>query len=319
MKRRAVLALAGLTLAVGATSAATQVSDKPIRLIVPTPAGGPSDTIARALAKPLAKVLGQPVVVENKPGAGGALAAQAVMVAPADGHTLLWGLASMATLPMLHKSPPYRSMAQLEPVSIVGSLAFGLFVHPRVPAATVREFLSHVGTHPDQLSYATGTLGEYMATTQLLRSADARAVRVPYRGGPQLMPDLLAGRVQFNIGPLSGGLPHVRDGKLRLLAVLLPQRSTMAPETPTLAETGVASVTLPTWQALFAPPGTPRAVVDRIAREVTAALREPTLKAQLEQQGLLVQADGPAELARVLASDIERWQAFIRDFNIPQE
>jgi hypothetical protein len=111
MYRRAILALAGLTLAVGATSATAQVADKPIRLIVPTPAGGPSDTVARALAQPLAKVLGQPVVIENRPGAGGALAAQAVMAAPADGHTLLWGLASMATLPMLQKSPPFRSMS----------------------------------------------------------------------------------------------------------------------------------------------------------------------------------------------------------------
>jgi tripartite-type tricarboxylate transporter receptor subunit TctC len=318
MRLSAAIAVA-LCAALAASAAAAQVPVRPIRLVLPTPAGGPSDTAARALAQSLAKSLGQPVVIESKPGAGGALAAQAAMTAPPDGYTLLWGIASMATLPYLQKSAPFRSMTELTPVSLVGSFAFGLFVHPGVPAQSVGELIAHLRARPDQVNYATGTLGEYMAAAQLLKAGQAAAVRVPYRGGQQLMPDLLAGRVQFNIGPLSGGLPHVRDGKLRLLAVLTPQRSPLAPEVPTLAEAGIASVALPTWQAILAPPNTPREVVERLAREVDRALGDPALRRQLEQQGLQVQTAGPDALASTIARDAETWRNFVRDYDIPQE
>jgi putative tricarboxylic transport membrane protein len=299
--------------------ASAQYPSRPVRLVLPTPAGGPSDVAARALAQSLAKSIGQPIVIENKPGAGGAIAAQAVMTAPSDGYALLWGIASMATLPHVQKTAPFKSMAELTPVSLVGSFAFGVFVHPSVPAQSVSEFVAHLRARPDQVNYATGTLGEYMATAQFLKASGTSAVRVPYRGGQQLMPDLLAGRVQFNIGPLSGGLPHVRDGKLRLLAVLLPQRSPLAPDTPTLSEAGITSVTLPTWQAILAPPNAPRDVVERLAREITRSLGEAALRGQLEQQGLLVQAAGPEALAATIARDAETWRNFIRDYDIPQE
>jgi tripartite-type tricarboxylate transporter receptor subunit TctC len=225
----------------------------------------------------------------------------------------------MATLPLVQKSAPFQSMAELTPVSLVGSFAFGLFVHPGVPAQSVSEFVAYLRARPDQLSYATGTLGEYMAGARLLKASGTAALRVPYRGGQQLMPDLLAGRIQFNIGPLAGGLPHVRDGKLRLLAVLLPQRSALAPEVPTLEEAGIASVALPTWQAILAPPNTPRAVVERLSREVARSLGEAGLRGQLEQQGMLVQATGPEALAATIARDLETWRTFVRDYNIPQE
>jgi tripartite-type tricarboxylate transporter receptor subunit TctC len=302
-----------------AAPVAAQYPAKPVRLVLSTPAGGPSDTAARALAHSLAKSLGQPVVVENKPGANGAIAIQAVMAAPPDGYTLLWGIASMATLPLVQKSAPFQSMAELTPVALVGSFAFGLFVHPSVPAQSTSEFVSYLRARPDQLNYGTGTLGEYMAGARLLKTSGTAALRVPYRGGQQLMPDLLAGRIQFNIGPLSGGLPHVRDGKLRLLAVLLPQRSALAPDTPTLDEAGITSVVLPTWQAILAPPNTPREVVERLSRDVARSLGEAGLRGQLEQQGLLVQAAGPEALAATIARDVETWRTFVRDYNIPQE
>jgi tripartite-type tricarboxylate transporter receptor subunit TctC len=133
------------------------------------------------------------------------------------------------------------------------------------------------------------------------------------------MPDLLAGRIQFYIGPLSGGLPHVREGKLRLLAVLLPQRSPLVPDTPTLDEAGISAVVLPTWQAILAPANTPREVVERLSREVARSLGEAGLRGQLEQQGLLVQAVGPEALAATIPRDVETWRTFVRDYNIPQE
>lgn len=311
----------GLALVLGLTAhlATAQTSSKPVRLIVPTPPGGPSDTAARTLATALAKGLGQPVIVENRPGAGGAIAAQAVMTAAPDGHTLLWGLASMAGLPALQKSPPYQSMNELVPVALVGRFAFALFVHPDVPARTVADLVAYGRSNPDKLNYATGTLGEYMAMVQLLKATGMNSLRVPYKGGVQLMPDLITGRIQLNIGPVSSGLQHVKDGKLRMLAVLLPDRVPVAPDVPTLAESGVQIAGLPTWQALFAPPGTSPELAGRLAREVARALADPELRAKLEQQALQVQSATREGLAKTVAQDAEAWRAFVRENNVPQE
>jgi tripartite-type tricarboxylate transporter receptor subunit TctC len=318
--RRVLLKIClSLCAALSGTTAAAQYPNKPIRIVVLTPPGGPSDAAARAVGQALSKSLGQPVVIENKPGAGGAIAAQAVLAAPADGYTLLWSIASMAGIPMLQKSSPFQSLAEFTPVSLGGSFAFGLYTHPGVPARSVAELNSHIRANPDKLSYGTGTLGEYMAMAQLLKATGGSALRVPYRGGAQLMPDLLSGRIQLNVGPLSNGLPHVKENKLRLLAVLLPRRTPLAPDVPTMAESGLASVSLPTWQALLAPPKTPSEIVERVAREVAGAVRDPALKATLEQQGLLVEGSTPAALAAVIARDTETWRSFVREYNIPQE
>ena len=314
--------LAAATLALSLLTpfaAQAQTGGKPIRLYVPTPAGGPSDTAARLVAQRLAAATGQAVIVENRPGAGGALAAQAVMTAPADGHTLLWGLASMAGIPMLQKSPPYQSMLEMAPVALVGRFTFALFVHPEIPSRTLTELTAYARANPGRLVYATGTLGEYMAGAQFIKAAGIDLLRVPYKGGAQLMPDLVAGRVQLNFGPLSSGLQHARDGKLRMVAVLQPERSAAAPETPTLKEAGVSGVDVPSWQALFAPPRTPAEVTERLAREIAAILRDPALRAQLEQQGLQPDAAGPQALAALVTRDTAAWRSFIRDHDIPQE
>jgi tripartite-type tricarboxylate transporter receptor subunit TctC len=319
MKRLLSLLLPALLATLAAFAVAAQPAGRPVRLVVPTPAGGPSDAAARSIAQALARSLGQPVIVENRPGAGGAIAAQAVLAAPPDGTTLLWGIASMGSIPMLQKTPPFRSLAEFTPVSLVGHFTFGVFVHPGVPARSIAELAAYGRANPDKLAYGTGTLGEYLAAAQWVRASGMSAVRVPYKGGTQVMPDLLAGRVQFNIGPVSSGLPHVKEGKLRMLAVLAPQRIALAPEVPTLAEAGAPSVSLPTWQAIFAPPKTPAEVAERLSRELAALLRDPALRSQLEQQALLVGGSSPAELAALVASDEKQWQAFVRDYEIPQE
>jgi tripartite-type tricarboxylate transporter receptor subunit TctC len=307
------------TLALAAASAIAQSSNKPVRLIVPTPPGGPSDTAARTVAQALARGLGQPVVVENRPGAGGAIAAQAVMTAAPDGQTLLWGLASMAGIPVLQRSAPFQSMSELVPVALVGRFGFALFVHPDVPARTVDELVAYGRAHPDKLNYATGTLGEYMAMVQVLKATGMSSVRVPYKGGVQLMPDLIAGRIQLNIGPVSSGLQHVKDGKLRMLAVLLPTRIAIAPDVPTLAESGVQVPDLPTWQALFAPPGTSPDVAEQIAREVSRVLADPEVRSKLAQQALQVEIGTRDGLAKIVAQDSDAWRAFVRENNVPQE
>lgn len=302
-----------------AAPAAAEYPSRPLRLIVPVAAGGPADSAARLLAQELSRSMGQPIVVENRAGASGAVAARALLSAPPDGYTLMWAISSMSALPMLQKSPPFRSLAELVPVSMVGSLVFGMFVHPGVPATSVAEFVSYARANPDRLNVATGTLGEYMATTQFLKATGIRAVRVPYKGTAQLMPDLLSGRVHWNFAPLSGGVQHVREGKLRLLAILLPARSPVAPGIPTLDEAGVAGVFAPTWQAIFAPPGTPTEVTNRLSSEVNEALRLPSLREQLERQGLQVEGSGPEYLAAAIARTEQTWRTFIREYDIPQE
>lgn len=303
----------------GTAAAQSTCSNKQVRLIVPTPAGGPSDLAARHLGQALAKSTGQTFVVENKPGASGAVAAQALMAAPNDGCTLMWTMSSMSGLPVLLKTPPYQSLAELAPVSLIGHLTYVLFVHSDVPAKSVTEFVDYVRANPDKTSYATGTLGDYLATTRFLKATNVRSVRVPYKGGAQLMPDLITNRVQFNLGPVSSGMQHVKDGKLRMLAVLLPKRSSLVPEVPTMAELGLSGVALPTWQAVFAPAGTPANVLDKLSREIESALTQPALREQLEQLAIQVEASTPQRLAALAERDGQAWRAFVSEYSIPNE
>lgn len=318
MQRRHLLHLAAATGAVFAP-ALLRAQSAPLRVIVPTPAGGPSDSAARALLQVLARSGSRTVVVENRPGAGGALAARALLDSRPDGQTLLWTLASMTGIPLLQKAPPFQSLAGFTPVTTVGRFAFAMFVPAASPVRSVADYVAQSRAAADPPSCAWGTLGEFMAAVQFMKASGGRALYVPYKGGAQLMPDLASGRVQVNFGPLSSGLAQVQAGRLRVLALLAAQRSPLTPETPTLAEAGVVTGPLPTWQALMAPPGTPADVVRGLHREVAAALAEPELKAQLERQALQVDGSAPEVLAALLRSDFEVWQAFVRENAVASE
>jgi tripartite-type tricarboxylate transporter receptor subunit TctC len=298
--------------------AQTGPAGQPLKIVVATPAGGASDIAARVIAQHFAKTLGQQVLVENKPGGNGVPAVQAVLSAPADGQTLLWAMSSMAGMPLLVKSAPVKSMNEFVPVARVVNLVYGLFVNPKVPAATVAELTAHLRANPDRLSYGTGVLGEYMVTMHYLHSAGLKAVRVPYKGGAQLMPDLISGELQFNIGPLAPALPHVKSGKLRLLATL-PDRGEVVPGVPSLAEAGISTDTLPTWNGLVAPPGTPRDVANRLAQDVNRALADPSVRAALEAQGFRVAGGTPQQMGEAIESATAVWRQFVHDYDIPQE
>ncbi len=313
------LTTAALT-ALGHTAAHAQptASSQPLKIVVATPPGGASDTAARLLAQSLSRNLGQQVVVENKPGGNGVPAVHAVLGAPSDGRTLLWAMSSMAGMPMLVKGSPVKSMSEFEPVVGVVNLVYGLFVNPKVPASNLAELAAHVKANPDKVSYGTGVLSEYMVTVHYLRAIGAKAVRVPYKGGAQLMPDLISGELQFNLGPLAPALPHVRSGKLRLLATL-PDRSESAPGVPALREAGIATDDVPTWNGLVAPPGTPREVTERLAAEVNRALADTTLRSALEAQGFRVSGGTPQQMATAIETAATAWRQFIKDYEIPQE
>lgn len=309
-----------LAICLGVLSRAhAQYPSKPIKLIVPVPPGGPSDSAARTLGQSLTQSLGQPIVVENRPGADGTIAAQAALGSPSDGYTLLWGLASMVAIPLLHEPSPFKSLTDFTPVSIVCRLPFGMVVHPSVPTKSVGEFVAYARANPDKLSFATGPLSEFMAAVQFMKATGISMVRVPYKGGAQAIPDLIEGRVEVYFTPLSLSLPHARSGRLRMLATMLPRRSALAPDVPTMTEAGVTGISVPNWNAILLPPKTSSEISKRISDELQRILRQPDLRAAYDSQGLQAEGSTREEAAAVIAADFETWRRFIRENNIPQE
>lgn len=300
-------------------SANAAYPEKAIRIVVPFPAGGASDATARAVGQSFAKSLGQPVVVENRPGANGGIAAQAVMTAPPDGYTILWAPASMVALPLILKKPPFAAMGELTAISTVGRLPFALFVNPEVPARTMAELTAYARANPGKLNYATGSLSEFMAGAQFVKAAGAQVERVPYKGGNQVMPDLVAGRVHLNFGPASTGMTYVNGGRLRVIATLLPVRSPLLPDVPTVIEAGFPDIAVPSWQALVAPPKTPRPVIDRLSRAVETALRDPETLAQFERIGVQPLGSTPQALEALMREETGLWKRFVQEHGIEPE
>lgn len=300
-------------------AAAAAFPEKQIKLVVPFPAGGPSDVAARTVAEGLSARLKQPVVVENQAGAGGTVAAQGVMRAQPDGYTLLWGVASMATIPLLQKNPPFRSLKDFTPVGMVGRFGFGLFINPSVPAKTVSQFTEYAKANPDKLSYAAAALSEYLVTTEYMKRTQTKMIRVPYKGAAQAMPDLLAGRTQVFFTPLGIGNQYVQTGQLRLLAVLQSDRSALNPDVPTIDEAGVPGIAVPTWQAVFAPPRTPQAIAEQLAHALQQVTEDKEIRARLAKQAMLPERAGSAHLSRQISLDEPMWEQFVREYEIPKE
>ena len=307
-----------LSAALAAAPAAAQWPAKPIRLVVPFPAGGATDAAARTVGQALSRSLAQPVVIENKPGADGTIAAQTVAAAPADGHTLLFAVASMMALPYLTQPAPFEA-SQFAPVSTVGRFAFGLYVHPSVPAKSVQELVAYARANPGKLNFASATVSEWLAAAQFMKATGTDMARIPYKGGAQAMPDLVAGRVQVYftpVGPLALG--HVKEGRLRLLATLTDERQAVVPDIPTLAEAGVRGVSVPTQQMILAPAGTPPAVVDRLSGDIGAALRDAGVRADLDKQSLIVEGSSPAQLDATLRVVSREWASFVSEHHLAE-
>ena len=305
-----------LSFALSVTSAKGEYPDRPLHFIVPFAAGGPTDNVARTVGQALAQSIGQPVIIENRPGADGTIAAQAVLGAPADGYTLLFAVSSMVALPLMKRTPPFDSLTDFAPVSMIGRFPFCMYVNPAVPAKSVAEFISYARANPGRLNYASSSPSEYMAAAQFMKVTGVSMVRVPYKGAAQAMPDLVAGRVQVNFGPMSGGLPFVKDGRLRILASLLARRSATAPEVPTMSESGVSGVYVPSWQAILAPAKTPRQIVDYLSREVNQVLRNSEVHGKLGGLALEVEGSTPEALAATLRDDLRGWAEFVRESDI---
>jgi tripartite-type tricarboxylate transporter receptor subunit TctC len=296
--------------------AAAEYPEKSLRLIVPFAPGGPSDASARVLSRSLSLSLKQHIIVDNRPGANGAVGSTALLNAAPNGYTLMWAVASMVSLPLMQKTEGFETFSQLSPVAQVGPFAFGMFIHPSAPAKSVADYVKTVSSAPRELTFAASTHSEYLAAAQFLKAANLRMTRIPYKGAAAALPDVIAGRVDMYMTPMGMTLPFVRDGRLRMLATLLPQRSPSVPEVPTMSEAGYPNVAVPSWQAIFAPTGTSNRLVQSLNESINRTLRERDVITQYDNLFLAISPCTPRDLAVIVARDIVTWTNFIRDHNI---
>jgi tripartite-type tricarboxylate transporter receptor subunit TctC len=293
--------------------AGAQYPAKPIRVIVPFPGGSATDTITRILANSVSQSIGQPLVVEDKAGADGAIAAGEVAKAAPDGYTLLMATNSpMAAVPALKKQPPYDPVTDFTPITDVGRYTFFLFVNPQVPAKTFGELIAYAKANPGKLNYATGNTTGIVSFAQIDSLAGIDMVHVPYKGEPAGIADLVAGRVQLMLATPTTGLAHVKDGRLRALVTTLSKRSALLPEVPTIAEAGMPQFSITSWAALFGPARMPREVLERLHREFTAAMARPEVLAAMEKQAFALSPSSPAELAQFVKEQIESYRRILR-------
>lgn len=289
---------------------------KTLRMLVPLPAGGPSDFIARQVAQHLSTSLGQAVTVENKPGANGLVAAREVLAAPADGHTLLYAPGSMIATPLLAKGSGLDWSQDFAPLGKVARVPFVLAVHPGVPAQTVADLVKQARQQPGTLNVATSTPSEVLAAAQFMKAAGIQMTRVPYKGGSQALPDLLAGRVQLMFGPVSLLQPQAKSGTLRILATLAPERNSALPDVPTMTEAGVGGVEVPTWQGLYTVAKVPPAVRAHLASDVAAVVAKLEVRAEFERRMLAVEGASPQELAATITRELAVWAALVDEYKL---
>jgi tripartite-type tricarboxylate transporter receptor subunit TctC len=319
MLRSLNIALA-LVLAAAAGTAAAQYPVKPIRLIVGFPPGGSADPTTRIMGAALAEQMGQPVVVENRPGADSAIAAEQVTRLPADGYTLMFASNSAMTAAVaLRKQAPYDPLADFTPISMVGRATVFLYVHPAVPAATLKEFVEYARANPGKLNYGTGNPLSILYNVQLMASTGISMVHVPYKGEGPLNPDILAGRVQSSFLSTGTAVSYAKDGRLRPLAVLLERRSPLLPDVPTITEAGVPAVTVRQWAGMFGPPKMPREIVERLNKEINAALKRPDVLEKLQGYGYAAEGSTPERLLEINRDDLALWRKLVREAGIPLE
>ena len=313
--RRSVLTaitVAALSLAAAPTSAQS-FPDKPIRIIVTVAAGGPMDTIARVIGQQMQQRLGQPVIVENRPGAGSTIGAKAVADAAPDGTTLMWGtLSPIAIAPVLYKDLNYDPKAFV-PIGLVADFPFVVVTSPTVPAKTVAEFVAYAKAHRGTLNYG-GSLGTppQLMGAMFDKVAGLGMTYVPYKGGAPSIPDLIAGRLHLQFDALTLLLPLVKQDKLRALAVTAPARWPDLPDVPTLRESGFADFPGNPWAGLMAPPGTPAAIVDKLNATLNDILKSPEAIASLGKLNVLLRPGTKQEFGAFIAKETPVWQQMVK-------
>lgn len=323
MKYWLSLALAAALLAPVAAAAQAWPAAKPIRLVIPFPAGGATDIIGRTIAQKLATALGQQVVVDNKPGAGGTIGADLVAKAPADGYTILMATSSTHSIgPALNPKLPYDAFKDFAPVAQVANAPSVLVVGRDFPAATAQELVALLKKNPGRYNFGSSGIGTYphlAAEMFKLRAGGLFVVHIPYRGTGLVITDLVAGQIGFLMDSIVSAQTHIKDGKVRPLAVSGSRRSGSLPSVPTFAEAGVPGMDFSNWFGVFAPPGTPADVVQRLNRELNAIVRAPDVIERLERSGAEPLGSTPEQFAKVIRDEYENWKLVIQRANIKAE
>jgi tripartite-type tricarboxylate transporter receptor subunit TctC len=309
-----------LALSAGAAAQAQDYPSRPVTLVLPFGAGSGIDPTARIVGDELGKALKQPIVIDYKPGANGAIAAGAVARAAPDGYTLFMTTVSTHSAnPNLLKSIPYDPLKDFAAVARVGNLPFMLVIDPRIPAASVPEFIAYVKAHPGKLSYASSNAIGLVAGATLKRLAGLDLVHVPYRNSPQAINDVMTGRLAMMFVDFVLGSPQVKAGNLRALAVTTRERSALVPDVPSMTEAGLPALELTPWNAIFAPAQTPAPIVERLNGELRRIIADPRTRERLAALGFDAFSSTPAELDAFVREDLAKWTRWVRDAGIQPE
>ena len=304
-----------------AVALAQALPAKPIRLIVSYPPGGGLDTTARLIAPKLAEALGQPVVIENRQGNGGAIGGDVAAKSAPDGYTFLLDASSHSINPVLQAKMPFNTLKDLAPVSLLLVVPNMLVVHPSFPANSVREFIALIKSRPGQFSFASSGNGsaQHLAAELFKTQAGLFMVHIPYRGGGPALIDVMGGQVPIYFGNMASASPHVKAGKLKALGLTGSKRSPAMPQLPTIAESGLTGYEVYEWNALFAPAATPQDMIDRMQREAAKALALPDVREKLAALGAEPVGGTPAELDKRRRGEIEKWTAVTKRAGIRLE
>ncbi len=299
----------------GMGALAQSYPNRPIRLVVAVPPGGSTDVIARIVGARLSERVGQQVVIDNRSGAAGLIGIELVVRALADGHTLLIGAGSLGTINAMVPAARFNAQKDLAPIAMLGTSPYVLVVQPALPVKTVAELVAHARANPGKLDFAGSTPGslQRLAGEHLNRMAGIDLLYVPYKGTGQVIPDLLAGRLQVAFDNVLILAPYVRSGALRALAVTGATRSAIMPELPTIAEAGIPGFQAAGWFGAFGPSATPTAVITRLNGEFTSLIQEPSIRDRLVAQGMDPITGTPELLRAHLAREIEKWGKLIRE------
>ncbi len=319
--RLAAIAFAAALASAGATAFAQDFPSKPIRMIVPFAPGGNTDIIARAIAPGMAADLGQPVIIENRGGAGSTLGTAIAAKSPPDGYTLLMVSSAHVINPAVRKSLPYDSVKDFAPITLVADVPNALAVHPSVPVKDVRGLIAFARKRPGELTYATPGAGtsSHLAIEMLAAAEKLKLVQIPYKGVGPATADVVGGHVHMLFSSMPALIEHVRAGRLRMLAQAGMKRTAAAPDVPTMIEAGYKDFFVSSGFGMFAPAGTPRPIIDRINASVRKVLADPAVRKQLDSQGAEPVGNSPDEYGRYNRAEIERWAAVARQANVAME
>jgi tripartite-type tricarboxylate transporter receptor subunit TctC len=303
-----------------ASTLAQQYPTKPVKVYLHFPSGGSTDVVTRVLANALGEAMGQPCVVENKLGADGAIAADAVMKSPADGYTLFVATnTAMMQVPLMKKDPPYNPVTDFTPISLVGRYTFVLVVTPTLGVKTMKELIGYARQNPGKINFASYSSASQLAYAQIVKTANVDMVRIPYKGEAPSVTDLLGGTIHAVFATPTVTLSHIREGRLNALAVTTPARSPLLPEVPTTVEAGMPPINVEFFAALFGPAKMPPEIAHRVSKELNSIMARPQIRELIDKQGFALAGSTPEELGTFVKQQLVAWKRGFDDAGIKPE